>query len=79
VADPEVSHPTVRELAQFDDHIFNALPTIAAGDFLHSQFAPFQGLFSPFHFSLPADFEPEELALGERRALALGAASVLRQ
>ncbi len=74
MADPEVVHPPVGKLTQFVDDVFRALPTIAAGDFLHSQFAPFHGLFSPFHFSLPADFEPEELALGERRALALGAA-----
>ncbi len=73
MADPEVSHPAVRELAQFDDHIFHAVSTVAAGDFLHSLLAPFQGLFSPFHVSLFADFEPEELALGERRTLALGA------
>ena len=73
MADPEVVCPPRDVSAQFDDDVFCARATVATGNFPHFLLIPFDGLSRPFHFTLLADFEPEELALGERRALALGA------
>ena len=74
MADLEVSHPPGDILSQLDDDVFRASTPVAAGDLLHFQLIPVHGLFSPFHLAAGAELEPEELALGEWRTLALGEA-----
>ena len=74
MADLEVSHPPGDILSQLDDDVFRASTPVAAGDFLHFLLIPVHELFSPFHLAAGAELEPEELALGERRTLALGEA-----